>query len=135
MDRRSLRENAFKMLFEAEFRKEESSEALYTDALEMLEIEDDAYLNKLYFGIVGSKGELDDTISRNARGWKTSRMSTTSLCIMRLCIFEMKECSDKIPFAAAINEAIELAKKYDEDSAPKFINGVLNSAAVDLGLK
>jgi len=135
MDRRSLRENAFKMLFEAEFRKEERSEALYTDALEMLEIEDDAYLNKLYFGIVGSKAELDDAISRNARGWKTSRMSTTSLCIMRLCIFEMKECSDEIPFAAAINEAIELAKKYDEDSAPKFINGVLNSAAVDLGLK
>lgn len=135
MDRRSLRENAFKMLFESEFRKEESSDALYADALEMLEIEDDAYLNKLYFGTVTNKTELDDIISRNAKGWKTSRMSTTSLCIMRLCVFEMKDCADEIPFAAAINEAIELAKKYDEDSAPKFINGVLNSAAVDLGLK
>ena len=135
MDRRSLRENAFKMLFESEFRKEESSDALYADALEMLEIEDDAYLNKLYFGTVTNKTEIDDIISRNAKGWKTSRMSTTSLCIMRLCVFEMKDCADEIPFAAAINEAIELAKKYDEDSAPKFINGVLNSAAVDLGLK
>ncbi len=135
MDRRALRENAFKMLFEAEFRKEDDKNTLYSEALEMLEIDDDRYLNKLYFGVTGNYAEIDEIISRNAKGWKTSRMSVTSLCIMRLCVFEMKECAEDIPFAAAINEAIELAKKYDEDSAPKFINGVLNSTAVDLGLK
>lgn len=135
MDRRALRENAFKMLFEAEFKKDENKDTLYIDALEMLEIEDDHYLNKLYFGVVDNITALDEIITHNAKGWKTSRMSVTSLCIMRLCVFEMKECGEDIPFAAAINEAIELAKKYDDDSAPKFINGVLNSAAVALGLK
>ena len=135
MDRRTLRENAFKMLFESEFRKDDDRDTLYTDALEMLEIEDNAFLNKLYYGVTGNVSVIDEIISRNAKGWKTTRMSVTSLCIMRLCVYEMKDCSDEIPFAVSINEAIELAKKYDEDSAPKFINGILNGVAVDLGLK
>jgi len=135
MDRRTLRENAFKMLFEFEFRKEDDRNSLYSDALEMLEIEDDPFLNKLYYGVTENCSVLDEIISRNAKGWTISRMSVTSLCIMRLCVFEMKECHEEIPFAVSINEAIELAKKYDEDSAPKFINGILNGVAVYLGLK
>lgn len=135
MDRRTLRENVFKMLFEFEFRKEDDRDTLYSDALEMLEIDDDSFLNKLYFGVTENCSEIDEIISRNAKGWKTNRMSVTSLCIMRLCVYEMKDCNDEIPFAVSINEAIELAKKYDEDSAPKFINGILNGVAVELGLK
>ena len=135
MDRRTERETLFKMLFETEFKKDDDKNELYDALTEYHEARDSKYVNDVYFGVLDQKDALDEMISRCARGWKLSRMSGVSLSIMRLSAYEMKELSSDIPFAVSINEAVELAKKYDEDSAPKFVNGVLNRVAVELGLK
>lgn len=134
MDRRSLRETAFKMLFEYEFKKDENINEFYKEALEILEISDDEYLNKIFFGVVEDMASLDEDIAATAKGWKLSRISKVSLNIMRLCVYEMTKMDD-VPFAVSINEAVELAKKYDDEKAPKFVNGVLNTVAKDKGLK
>ena len=78
--------------------------------------------------------EIDALISSRAIGWKTSRMTKLSLSIMRLATYEMRYCDD-IPFTVSINEAVELSKKFDDEKAPAFINGVLNGIAEELGLK
>ena len=134
MDRRSLRETAFKMLFEYEFKKDENIKDFYNEALGILEISDDEYLNKVFFGVIGNIESLDSDIAETAKGWKLSRISKVSLNIMRLCVYEMTLMED-VPFAVSINEAVELTKKYDDDKAPKFVNGVLNTVAKNRGLK
>ena len=135
MDRRTLRDIAFKMLFEAEFKKDEDREKLYSDMLAEHDTEDDAYLRDVFFGTVEHVEEIDALVSENAKGWKLSRISRTSLTVMRLSVFEMLYSAEKIPFAVSINEAVELAKKYDDEAAPKFVNGILNNIAGKSGLK
>ena len=68
--------------------------------------------------------ELDELINQVAEGWKTKRMGKVELTILRLAVFELK-FDDKIPEKVAINEAVELAKKFGGDDAPAFVNGIL----------
>ena len=72
--------------------------------------------------------EIDEVLNDISTGWKTSRMNRVDLTILRLAIYEVKWDED-VPTAVAINEAVELAKKYSSDSGPAFINGVLAKAA------
>lgn len=134
MDRRTQRETVFKMLFEYEFKNDENIDDFYAEALEILEISDNEYLHKAFYGVIASKDELDADIAATAKGWKLSRISKVSLNIMRLCVYEMTEMED-VPFAVSLNEAVELTKKYDDEKAPKFVNGVLNTVAKNKGLK
>ena len=85
-------------------------------------------------GVAEKKDELDALISESAQKWRLERLSATSLSIMRLATYEMLYVED-VPFSVAINEAVELAKTYDHDKAPKFINGILNAIAEKKGLK
>ena len=135
MDRKTLREIAFKMLFEADFRLEEDKGDLYDTLISFHEVKNTEYLNGVFFGVLENKDEIDGLISDFAKGWKLSRISRVSLTIMRLSVYEMKFRAEDVPFAVSINEAVELAKKYDDEAAPKFINGVLNGIAGKLGLK
>ena len=68
--------------------------------------------------------ELDEEINKVAEGWKTNRMGTVELSILRLAVYELKH-DDEIPEKVAINEAVELAKKFGGDEAPAFVNGIL----------
>ena len=68
--------------------------------------------------------ELDQQIDQVAEGWKTRRMGKVELAILRLAVYEMKY-DDQIPEKVAINEAVELAKKFGGSDAPAFINGIL----------
>ena len=77
-------------------------------------------------GIVDSIGEIDDRINEHSRSWKTSRMPKVDLAIMRLALGELM-FDDKLPPAVAINEAVDLAKKFSMEKSPRFINGVLGS--------
>ena len=72
--------------------------------------------------------EIDESINAAARGWKTSRMGKVDLTLIRLAVYEIKYEED-IPVGVAINEAVELAKKYGSDDSPSFINGVLAKIA------
>ena len=69
---------------------------------------------------------IDEKISANAESWSISRLSKVSLAIMRIAVYEMLFI-DAIPMNVSINESVELAKKFDEEKSPKFINGVLNA--------
>ena len=77
---------------------------------------------------------IDVIISGSSKGWKLERLSRVSLAIMRLAVYEML-WDEGIPFSVSINEAVELAKRYDDEKAPKFINGILNDIADKKGLK
>ncbi|MCI7795858.1 MAG: transcription antitermination factor NusB, partial [Lachnospiraceae bacterium] len=68
--------------------------------------------------------ELDREIDRVAEGWKTRRMGKVELTILRLAVYEMKD-DGEIPEKVAINEAVELAKKFGGDDSPAFVNGIL----------
>jgi len=89
------------------------------------EIGEDAYLRRVYFGVGEHRDELDEIINRHAKGWKMTRISRVSRSLLRLSAYEMLYCED-IPNSVSINEAIELCKKYDEEAARPFVNGVLN---------
>ncbi len=132
MTRREEREALFALLFEMSFSE-------ITAAEDILEIEktqrdyDAAYILDGYHGVIEHIEEIDLLIESNAKGWKLSRLSRVTLAILRLAVYEML-CTDLF-FAVAINEAVELAKKYDHERAPSFINGILNKIATDKGLK
>ena len=72
--------------------------------------------------------EIDRIINENAKGWKTARMNKVDLTILRLAVYEMK-WDEEIPTGVAINEAVELAKKFSGNDGPSFVNGVLGKIA------
>ena len=84
------------------------------------------YIRSVVNGIREKTDELDNVISRYAHGWKINRISKTALTILRCAIYEILYMPD-IPAAASINEAVELAKGYDEPETVSFINGILGS--------
>ena len=133
MTRREAREIIFSLVYEADFHRDGSCAAIYNEAIEDRSFEENDYVRAVFFGMEQSLSELDALISAHAVGWKAERLSKVSRAIMRLCIYEMLY-SDDVPASVAINEALEIAKIYDHDKAPSFINGVVNAVAKDKGL-
>ena len=84
------------------------------------------YIRTVLRLITEHRAELDAYIEKYARGWKASRISKTAGAILRCAMCEILYMED-IPDAAAINEAVELAKKYENEDVVAFINGVLGS--------
>jgi transcription antitermination factor NusB len=84
------------------------------------------YITRLVRGVGDHSAELDGYIAKYARGWSFSRISRTAVAIMKTAMYEILYMPD-IPDSAAINEAVELAKKYEEDETVPFVNGVLGS--------
>lgn len=139
MKRREAREILFKLIYETGFEYPLSDESrekreIYELAKTEWEYEDDDYIKDVYFNIWDKLPDIDALIAENAVGWKQERLSRVSQAIMRLCVYEMVYMED-IPYNVAINEAVELAKKYDHDKAPKFINGIVNTIAIKCKLK
>lgn len=140
MSRREIREHIFKMLFGIEFFEEKELEEqmdLYFEQVLDDEIqnhpsfvseEDKEYLKERAKAVAEKVAELDDSINQVAKGWKTGRMGKADLSILRLAVYEMKY-DDQIPVGVAINEAVELAKKFGSDESPAFINGILAKLA------
>ena len=126
ISRREARELLIGLLFETEFKLEEAREAIFELSTDNREVEEDEYVRTTYFGVCEHVAELDELIGRHARGWKTNRISKVSRSILRLATYEMLYLAD-IPASVSINEGIELCKKFDEEKAKPFINGVLNA--------
>ena len=126
MNRRQAREAAFTLLFETEFHPEEAKEAIFALSVENREIAEDEYVKTAYFGVYSHLEEIDALVAKHAKGWKVSRISRVSRSILRLAVFEMLHL-ENVPTSVSINEAVELSKKFDEESARPFVNGVLNS--------
>lgn len=131
MTRRELREQVFKMLFGVEFH--DASElpeqlAVYEETEEAWDVEDGAYISKKCTDIVEHLSEIDAAVNEVSEGWRTSRMGKVDLTLIRLAVYEMKYDED-VPVGVAINEAVELAKKYGTDDSPSFVNGILGKLA------
>lgn len=126
-EKRIRRTALLEMLFESEFRKDELPEEIYLISADERELPQDVrnYIKSVYFEIEEKLDVIDTLINKSAEGWKTTRISKLSLCILRIAAYEMLYADD-VPAVVAINEAIELSKKYDDPKAKAFINGVLN---------
>ena len=143
MGRKEAREIALHLIFEYGFQTFESEEtvssrpeqdvmdslsgdvALYAGAPDEKQKE---YIVSVVVGVGEHLSELDEIIQNNSQNWNIERLSHITAAILRLALYEMKYADD-VPTGSAINEAVELAKKYDSKEAAGFINGVLGSAA------
>jgi len=126
VSRREAREHIMKLLFQTEFMEEDEYDQLADYYLERFQIGDkyqDFILGE-YRGTIANQDKIDEIIESHSRNWKTSRMAKLDLTILRLAVYEMYYEED-IPNNVAINEAVELAKKYSSDKSPAFINGLL----------
>ena len=143
MTRRELREHTFCMLFSGGFYSpEEAGEQVekYVEALgdwneedtterewkklPVLSEEECAQLEERVRSILSRQSELDERINGISEGWKTSRMSRVDLTLIRLALYEILY-DDTVPVKVAINEAVEMAKKYGGADSPSFVNGIL----------
>ena len=120
------------MLFRKEFYEKSELEEQFSFFVDSFEhpIEQDAinYIHDRVEDILAKLDEMDQIIDEVSEGWKISRMSKVDLTIMRLAFYEMKFDED-IPVGVAINEAVELAKKFGGDDSPSFVNGILAKLA------
>ena len=130
MNRRQEREEAFLMLFESEFDKARSADEIYESAADARGVEDSPYVRQVLAGVMEHKEELDALIAKYSHGWRRERLSHVAGATLLLACYEMRYMDD-IPFRVSINEALELMKKYDEDKARVFVNGVLNAVSHD----
>ena len=127
MNRRKSREIAMKLLFEMSINKES-----YEDIIESFKENTDVdlneidlpYITKVLAGINENGKEIDKNIEKHLIKWKLDRLSKMNLAILRISTYEIL-FEEEIPNIVSVNEGIELAKKYGEDSSPAFINGIL----------
>lgn len=127
MSRRELRERLFKLLFRVEFNEEEEMPQQEEFFLEEEEIDRESDRNQIdakFHSILDKLSDIDRELNEKVSGWDTSRMGKVDLTILRLAVYEM-EYDEDIPTGVAINEAVELAKKFGQDSSASFVNGVL----------
>ena len=129
--RRAARECALKALYSFCFNKEADPSMHFALICAEGEIPANDFAASLFCGTQEHLTEIDGKIEEHAKGWKLERISRMSLSILRLCTYELMFTD--VPRPVALNEAVELAKRYDTDEAPAFINGVLNSVARSLG--
>lgn len=136
MGRREQREQIFKLLFCVEFHKSDDlreQETLYFDRLATCPIEeelkvtqkDTEYISDKYEKIQSKISEIDQMINEKVEGWDTTRMGKVEVTVLRLALYELL-FDDDIPNNVAINEAIELAKKFGQENAGGFVNAVLS---------
>ncbi|HBT19423.1 MAG TPA: transcription antitermination factor NusB [Clostridiaceae bacterium] len=127
--RKRTREIAMELLYQSTM-NEKSVEELMDDYFEdnhedLREDTDLPYLETILKGVINHKEELDALIESHLVKWKLSRISKINLSILRLSAFELLHMED-IPPNVSIFEAVELSKKYSDDTAGSFINGVLD---------
>lgn len=129
MNRSTMREEAFKVIYSLEIQKETDKKeqiGLYIESNNIESEEAKKYIEDAILGIEKNLEEIDNLIKINLReNWKIERISKIDLSILRLAIYEIKY--KEIPYKVAINEAVELAKKYGEDTSKNFVNGILAS--------
>ncbi len=137
MSRRLAREAAFKALFQLDFNFEEENredcenlaiETMFDDEPKLTSKKDFAYIESTVKGTRAHLEEIDAIITANLKqSWQLPRIMAADRNILRLAVYEMKFVESKLPKNIAINEAVELAKKYGTDDSSRFVNGILES--------
>lgn len=128
MNRSRARELAFKLLYQIEIQKEVNKEdiELFFENNDINSAEAKEYINDIVNGIDKYSIEILEKVSRNLKqDWEIERISKVNLALLKLGIYEIKH--KKLPYKVVINEVVELAKKYGEETSRSFINGILAS--------
>lgn len=131
MNRSEIREVVLKFLYSLELQKMEKDEyeehiKLFLEANEIEDKKVEKYIKDAVYGIDKNREEIINQIKDElSEKWEISRLSKMSLAILKLAVYEMLYA--KVPYKVVINEAVELAKKYGDDSTPAFVNGILAS--------
>ena len=133
MNRTLAREVAMKILFARSLGGEDTWEVVLeqSQARDELSDEDKTFLENEVFGVERHREELDGLIDGYAKGWNLNRLAKVDLTLLRMGLFELLYLPE-VPVGAAINEAVELSKRYGEDKSYSFINGILGTAAREL---
>lgn len=128
MNRSAAREQAFKLLYSLEIQRESLQEQieLYFENEEISDEKTKEYISDIVNGIESNSSEIEQKISENLKkDWKLDRISKINLVLLKLAIYEI--LYTETPYKVVINEVVELAKKYGDDTSPNFINGILAS--------
>ena len=129
MNRTAMRESAFKLIYSLEIQKQDDLKEqidLYFESENIENKDAKEYIEDAVLGIEEHKEQILGLIEKHLKSdWKIERISKIDLSILKLAIYEIQY--KDIPFKVVINEAVELAKKYGEDSSKNFVNGILAS--------
>lgn len=128
MNRSLAREETFKLLYSLEIQKENLDEQLemYYENEEISDEKTKQFISDVVKGIENNINKIEEKISENLKKeWKIERISKINLVLLKLAIYEI--IYTETPYKVAINEAIELSKKYGDDNSPNFVNGILAS--------
>ena len=126
MTRREAREIIIGLLFECEFQEDQQPEETYARAMEAREFEDVPFVHDTFFGVLAHMQDVDEKIGEYSKGWKVGNISSVTRAVLRLGTYELLFSTD-VPSKVAINEALELVRKYDDEKNVPFTNGILNS--------
>lgn len=130
MTRRKLREQVFKLLFRIEFNDademDEQCGLFFSLSDDIMEPQDEEYIQGKFHAILDKLLDIDSAINERTKGWTTERMSRVDLTIIRLGVYEILY-DDDVPEGVAVNEAVELAKRFGQTESYSFVNGVLKN--------
>lgn len=136
MQRSAMRELAFQLIYELEMQKNEENSEQLNIFIQNNEITDEnvmKYLKDIQEGLDENAEQINQLIKNNLKqNWSLERVSKINLSLIKIAIYEM--LYKDVPYKVAINEVIELAKKYSDESAPTFINGMLASVVKEKNL-
>lgn len=129
--RRRARELALQMLFQAEFTPPSAASEILKRFQEEFDVPRDVveYADLLVQGIFLHRDKLDQTIQSSSSHWKIARMALVDLNVMRIALFEIMFSASPLPPKVAINEAVEIARRYGSTDSGSFVNGILDQAA------
>ena len=143
MRRSERRETIFRLLFMSQFRTAEEMDGLITEYMDgvrggleevpadgRVSEKEETEIREKLADVIRFIPEIDERLNKVSRGWKTSRMGKVDLNILRLAAYEIL-FDEEVPTGVAINEAVEIAKKYGGDESASFINGILGRIAAD----
>ncbi len=124
--RTKAREFALQALYQIDITNSTISD-MFDDFLKAQGVTGDVkdYCEKLVKGVVKRKGDIDTLISKCAKNWQLKRMAVVDRNILRLAAYELVHMKD-IPHKVAINEAVEIAKRFGDEDSSKFVNGILD---------
>lgn len=140
MGKREQREQLFKLVFMTEFNHPEempeqiaiyfaeSQDAVEDDKVKFASEKEQVGISERFNAVMEKLPEINEIINKNAVGWTTERMGKVEVAIIRVAVFEM-EFDENVPQSVAINEAVELAKKFGQDESASFVNGILAKIA------
>ena len=130
--RRKARESALQFLFQDDFTGDDIRRGEIDERFDLFcnlyQVNRKArpYTLDLVNGILSNRDHIDGLISQCAKNWRLERIAITDRNLLRIGVFEMLYCED-VPDQVAINEAVEIAKRYGSEESPSFINGILDA--------